>query len=75
MYQMRLTLYLKQWKCHSFPRAITSTSRGKEHAAHVVMTEADVTDTLAPVLEPESEVAVEDCLDVRNLALNRFFSV
>ena len=46
------------------------SSRGKEHAADVVMTKVDIADTLVPVLEPEPGAAVEDCLDERDLALN-----
>ena len=67
-----LTLHLKQLKCHTFPKALTKVpSRLKEHVAHVVMTKVDVADTLVPALEPEPEVAVEDCPDVRDMALDR----
>ena len=69
---MKLTLHLKQLRCHTFPKALTKApSRGKEHAAHVVMTKVDVADRLVPALEPEPEAAVEDCPDVRDIALNR----
>ena len=34
------------------------------------MTQVDVPDTLVPALEPEPEVAVECCLDERDIALN-----
>ena len=68
---MKLTLYLKQLKRHTFPKALTKApSRGKEHAAHVVMTKVDVADRLVPALEPEPEAAVEDRLDDRDIALN-----
>ena len=64
---MSLTLYLKQLRCYTFPKALTKVpSRLKEHAAHIVMTKVDVADMLVPVLEPEPEVAVEDCPDVRD---------
>ena len=67
---MKLTLYLKQLKRHTFPKALTKApSRGKEHAAHIVMTKVDVADTLVPDLESEPEVTVEDCPDVRDIAL------
>ena len=67
-----LTLHLKQLKCHTFPKALTKTpSRLKEHAAHVVMTKVDVVDTLVPALEPEPELAFEDCSDVRDTAHDR----
>ena len=70
---MKLTLYLKQLKRHTFPKALTKApSRGKEHAAHVVMTKVDVADRLVPALELEPEAAVEDCPDVRDIALNSF---
>ena len=45
--------------------------RGKEHAADVVMTKVDIADTLVPALEPEPEAAVDNCPDVRDIALNR----
>ena len=65
-------MHLKQLRCHTFPKALTKApSRGKEHAAHVVMTKVDVADRLVPALEPEPEAAVEDCPDVRDIALNR----
>ena len=48
-----------------------SAFRGKEHAAHVVMTKVDDADTLVAALEQELEAAVEDCPDVRDIALNR----
>ena len=35
------------------------------------MTKVDIADTLASALESEPEVAVEDCPDVRDMALNR----
>ena len=55
-----------------FSKALTKApSRGKEHAAHVVMTKVDIADTLVPALEPEPEAVVEDCPDVRDIALNR----
>ena len=67
-----LALHLKQLKCHTFPKALTKApSRLKEHAAHVVMTKVGVAYTLVPALETEPEVAVEDCPDVRDMALNR----
>ena len=70
---MKLTLYLKQLKRHTFPKALTKApSRSKEHAAHVVMTKVDVADTLIPALKPEPEAAVKDCTDVRDIALNSF---
>ena len=68
---MKLTLHLKQLRCHTFPKALTKApSRGKEHAAHVVMTKVDVADRLVPALEPEPKIAVEGCLDERDIALN-----
>ena len=47
------------------------SSRGKEHAADVVMTEVDIEDTLVPALKSKPEAAVEDCLDERDIAFNR----
>ena len=35
------------------------------------MTKVDVADTLVPALEPEPEVAIEDCPDVRDMTLDR----
>ena len=35
------------------------------------MTKVDVADTLVPALEPEPEVSIEDCPDVRDMALDR----
>ena len=69
---MKLTLHLKQLRCHTFSKALTKApSRGKEHAAHVVMTKVNVTDALVPSLEPEPEAAVGGCPDVRDMALSR----
>ena len=57
---------------HTSPKALTKApSRGKEYAAHVVMTQVNVADTLVPAFEPESEAAVDNCPDVRDIALNR----
>ena len=54
-----------------FSKALTKApSRGKYHMAHVVMTKVDVADALVPSSEPEPEAAVEDYLDVRDIALN-----
>ena len=54
-----------------FSKALTKApSRGKEHAAHVVMTKVDVADKLVPALELEPEVGVEDCPNERDIALN-----
>ena len=47
------------------------SSRGKEHAADVVMTKVDIADTLVPALKSKPEAAVEDCPDVRDIAFNR----
>ena len=56
---------------HTLPKALPKApSRGKEHAAHVVMTKVDVTDTLVLALELEPEAAVEYCTDVRDMTLN-----
>ena len=38
--------------------------------AHVAMSKVDVADTLVPALGLEPEAAVEDCPDVRDIALN-----
>ena len=46
------------------------SSRGKEHAADVVMTKVDIADMLVPALKSKPEAAVEDCLDERDIALN-----
>ena len=55
-----------------FSKALTKApSRGKEHAAHVVMTRVNVTDALVPSLKPEPEAAVGGCPDVRDMALSR----
>ena len=71
MYQMKLTLYLKQLKRHTFPKALTKApSRSKEHAVHIVMTKVVIAYTLVPALEPEPEAAVEDYLNVRDIVLN-----
>ena len=71
MYQTKLTLYLKQLKCHTFSKALTKApSRSKEYTVHVVMTKVDIADTLVPALEPEPEAAVEGYLNVRDIALN-----
>ena len=68
---MKLTLYLKQLKRHTFPKALTKApSRSKEHAVHIVMTKVVIAYTLVPALEPEPEIAVEGCLDERDIALN-----
>ena len=64
-------LALEAVRHHTLPKALTKApSRGKEHAAHIVMTKVDVADTLVPALEPEPEAVVEDCPDVRDIALN-----
>ena len=66
-----LTLHLKQLKCHTFSKALTKVpSRLKKHVVHIVMIKVDVADMLVPALEPEPEVAFEDCPDVRDMALN-----
>ena len=66
-------LALEAVRHHTFPKALTKApSRGKEHAAHIVMTKVDVVDTLVPALEPEPEAAVEGYLNVRDIALNSF---
>ena len=44
------------------------SSRGKEHAADVVMTKVDIADMLVPALKSKPEAAVEDCLDERDIA-------
>ena len=36
----------------------------------LILSEMDVVDTLVPALELEPKVAVEDCLDERDIALN-----
>ena len=36
----------------------------------LILSKVDVVDTLVPALELEPEVAVEDCLDERDIALN-----
>ena len=65
---MKLTLHLKQLRCHTFPKVPTKApSRGKED---VILSKVDVVDTLVPALELEPEVAVEDCLDERDIAIN-----
>ena len=68
-------MHLKQLNAphwHISPKALTKApSRGKENAAHVVMTKVDVVDTLVPALESESEAAIVDCPNVRDIALNR----
>ena len=46
------------------------SSRGKEHAADVVMIKVDIADTLVAALKSKPEAAVEDCLDERDIALN-----
>ena len=46
------------------------SSRGKEHAADVIMTKVDIADMLVPALKSKPEAAVEDCLDERDIALN-----
>ena len=37
----------------------------------LILSKVDIVDTLVPALEPEPEAAVEDCPDVRDIALNR----
>ena len=39
------------------------------------MTRVDVVDVLVPALEPETEAAVEDYLDVRDIALTQLLEV
>ena len=36
----------------------------------LILSKVDIVDTLVPALEPEPEVAVEGCLDERDIALN-----
>ena len=36
----------------------------------LILSKVDIVDTLVPALEPEPEVAVECCLDERDIALN-----
>ena len=70
---MKLTLYLNQLKCHTFPKALTKApSRSKEYTVYVVMTKVDIAGTLVLALEPEPEAAVEGYLNVRDIALNSF---
>ena len=70
---MKLTLHLKQLRCHTFPKALTKApSRSKEYTVYVVMTKVDIAGTLVLVLEPEPEAAVEGYLNVRDIALNSF---
>ena len=70
---MKLTLYLKQLKRHTFPKALTKApSRSKEYTVYVVMTKVDIAGTLVLALEPEPEAAVEGYLNVRDIALNSF---
>ena len=58
-------LALEAVRHHTFPKALTKApSRGKEHAAHIVMTKVDVADMLVPALEPEPEAVVEDCPEI-----------
>ena len=67
---MKLTLYLKQLKRHTFPKALTKASRSKEYTVYVVMTKVDIAGTLVLAEEPEPEAAVEGYLNVRDIALN-----
>ena len=69
---MKLTLHLKQLRCHTFPKALTKApSRGKEQAAHVVHGQVGHCGYASSCLGTEPEAAVEDYLDVRDIALNR----
>ena len=76
MYQMKLSLHLKQLKRHTFPKALTKApSRGKEQAAHVDHDQVGHCEYASSCLGTEPEAAVEDYLDVRDIALTQLLEV